>query len=62
VARLERALELAEHVPAQHVGQEDVERHGDRLVLQRKIERLAPRAVTSAFSPAACAASTRMPA
>ena len=40
VARLERALELAEHVPAQHVGQEDVERHGDRLVLQREVERL----------------------
>ena len=40
VARLERALELAEHVPAQHVWQEDVERHGDRLVLQREVERL----------------------
>ena len=40
VARLERALELAEHVPAQHVGQEDVERHGDGLVLQREVERL----------------------
>ena len=40
MARLERALELAEHVPAQHVGQEDVERHGDRLVLQREVERL----------------------
>ena len=40
VARLERALELAEHVPAQHVGQEDVERHGHGLVLQREVERL----------------------
>ncbi len=35
VPRLECALELAEHVPAQHVGQEDVERHGHRFVLQR---------------------------
>jgi hypothetical protein len=40
VARLQRALELAQHVPAQHVGQEHVERHGDWLVLQREVESL----------------------
>ena len=40
VARLERALELAEHVPAQHVGQEDIERHGVGLVFLGKLQRL----------------------
>ena len=33
-------LELAEHGPAQHVGQEDVERHRRRLVLLGEIERV----------------------
>ena len=33
-------LELAEHVPAQHVGQEHVERHRGRLILLGKIERV----------------------
>ena len=33
-------LELAEHVPAQHVGQEHVERHRGRLILLGEIERI----------------------
>ena len=33
-------LELAEHVPAQHVGQEHVERHRGRLVLLGEVERV----------------------
>ena len=33
-------LELAEHIPAQHVGQEDVERHCGRLILLGEIERV----------------------
>ena len=33
-------LELAEHVPAQHVGQEHVERHRGRLILLGEIERV----------------------
>ncbi len=40
VACLQGALELAEHAPAQHVGQEDVERHGNDVILQGKFERL----------------------
>ena len=33
-------LELTEHVPAQHVGKENIERHRRRLVLLREIERI----------------------
>ena len=33
-------LELAEHRPAQHVGQEDIERHRGRLELLGEIERI----------------------
>ena len=33
-------LELAEHVPAQHVGQEHVERYRGRLILLGEIERI----------------------
>ena len=40
VPRRRVLLELAEHGPAQHVGQEDVERHGGRPVLARQRQRL----------------------
>ena len=40
VARQRVLFELTEHVPAQHVGQEDVERYRGRLVLLGQIERV----------------------
>ena len=40
VARQRVLLELAEHGPTQHVGQEHVERHRGRLVLLGQIERV----------------------
>ena len=40
VARQRILLELAEHVPAQHVGQEHVERDRGRLILLGQIERV----------------------
>ena len=44
VARRRVLLELAQHRPAEHVGQEDVERDRGRHVLARERERLARRA------------------
>ena len=41
VARLRVLLQLAQHRPAQHVGQEDVERHRHRPVLASETQRLA---------------------
>ena len=40
MARDRIVLELAEHVPAQHVGQEDVERNGGRPILKREFDRI----------------------
>ena len=39
VPRQRIVLELAQHGPAEHVGQEDVERHGGRLELLGEIQR-----------------------
>ena len=40
VARQRILLELAQHAPAQHVGKEDVERNGARLILLGKLKRV----------------------
>jgi hypothetical protein len=53
VARERILLELREHRPTQHVGQEDVERDRRRQVLSREHERFSPRrddALEAAFA------------
>ncbi len=40
VPRQRILLQLAEHAPAEHVGQEDVERHGIGIELRRQRQRL----------------------
>ena len=60
VARLGILLQLAEHRPSEHVGQEHVERHGGRTELPASASASAPRMATSTLSPLSCARSTRM--
>ncbi len=60
VPRQRILLELAQHRPAQHVGQEHVERDRGRLELLGKIERVAPRVATSTLKPLSRARSRMM--
>ena len=53
-------FELTEHVPAQHVGQEHVERYRGRLVLLARSSASSPRIANSTLKPLSRARSSRM--
>ena len=44
-------VELAQDLPAEHVGQEHVERDGGRMILRGEVERLAAATATSTLKP-----------